>query len=283
MSTIEVVPAPPALDLTPQTPAANAADEKQEKPATSDSGETAPAADAGADAKTEGADKAETPAKRRRDGVQKRFDELTRDKYDLARKLDMALTANGGRAAPAGTNGSKPAAGEPKSADFASYDEYLDARIEWRAEQKMVQREQSFIQNRQRAAQAEQMGGLKAKCDEAEARYPDYREVVEDSGVEVTPAMRDYLFESEKAGDLVYWLSNNPDETARIAKLSPVRQVAALAVAEQKLSTAPRKTVTAAPEPPRTVAGKSAGQKRPDDMTANEYAKWRKEGGGDEQ
>ncbi len=59
------------------------------------------------------------------------------------------------------------------------------------------------------------------RVEAAKRKYPDFDEIASRTYSYVTDAMRQAVFESELAGEIIYWLGQNPDECRRIAALSP--------------------------------------------------------------
>ena len=95
-------------------------------------------------------------------------------------------------------------------------------------------------------------GRMKARFDAVRKAHPDFDEVVEKTkGTEadnVPQHVLNYLFESEKGGELHYYLMKNPVETLRISKMKPILALAELGKLEAKL-TEPAKPAVAAAEP----------------------------------
>src|ERR1700749_24609 len=89
-----------------------------------------------------------------------------------------------------------------------------------------------------------------ASANEARKTHSDFDEVM--SSVKGTPAdmvpqfVLTYITESDQSGEMAYFLAKNPDETQRIAKLSPIRGIAELGKLEAKLTA---KEPVKAPEP----------------------------------
>lgn len=79
-----------------------------------------------------------------------------------------------------------------------------------------------------------------ASANEARKAHSDFDDVM--SSVKGTPAdmvpqfVLTYITESDQSGEMAYFLAKNPDETQRIAKLSPIRGIAELGRLEAKLT-----------------------------------------------
>ena len=91
----------------------------------------------------------------------------------------------------------------------------------------------------QKAAQAEADLRTKARFDAVRKAHPDFDELLEKvKGTEadrVALYVLDYIAESEKGGELHYYLMKNPVENARISKLKPILGIAELGKLEAKL------------------------------------------------
>ncbi len=72
--------------------------------------------------------------------------------------------------------------------------------------------------------------------ERAKKRYPDYNEVVTNPNLPINKLMFEVLKYSELSADIVYYLGKNPEEAARIYKLSPAEIVEAIQEIEFRLS-----------------------------------------------
>lgn len=229
-----------------------------------------PPADAAAQAQDgdEGQPQQQQPNKPSR-GVQKRIDELVRDREHERREkqqlLDL-LARNGiNPAAPAAVHQPRPNAtsDEPRPEEFQTYEAYLDARTDWRWKQNEAKAREREAKDAERR-EAQEAGRKIAKAEAAAAsRYEDYEEVVAVAKADDFPgtkAMAEYIAESEHGGDLLYWLGSHRDEAERISRLSPVLQARELTRVEASIAAptpAPRNRPSA-PPPPRTLTGGGA-------------------------
>lgn len=211
-------------------------------------------------------------------GVQKRLDELTRRYHEERRDKERLMSLlERGLPVPEGQQ-AKPQApqGPPQESDFADYDEYQAAMIDWRVEQKLVERQQH--QTAQQRAQS-----FQDRVTKASSEMPDYAEVVFNPSLPITPLMMDVIMDSDIGEQVAYHLGKNPTEASRIANLPPHRQAAELGRIEVALTQpkpAPATPRTPPPAPPKTVSGVSAGlTKAPEDMSMAEYVAWRANGG----
>lgn len=272
--------------------------DKTASPAAQDEGSTASATvEDGEDtaAKTDEAqDEGAKPDKPKRDGgFQKRIRELTREYREAERRaaeaekraafLDGQLQARQPAKTSDAASSTEPSALKPE--DFASYDDYIIAKAEARIEQRRKQEEDRRTQEQRKRdndADAERIrGAIRKAVDQARDQYPDFDDVVSGADVTVTEPMARYLAESEKTAGLMYWLGQNDEEARRISALPPYKQARELARIEfTKLDATPKRTVSAAPTPAKTVAAQGGGVKDPSKMSYSEFKAWRDAGGG---
>lgn len=225
------------------------------------------------------ADEAGEPTKRK-PWWEKRFDELTRQKYDAQRRADFlegqlsAIQGNSRTTAPQPQSG----LGDPPTIEQFDFDEsaYRTAMASYvqRAVQEGIaqQREQDQLQQRSMT--------VLEKVEAGRAKYEDFDEVLD--RIPMTPAVQQALIEADNTVEASYWLGKNPQEAHRIANLPPIRQTLEIGAISARLAaaaSAPNKAQPkpVPPAPPQTVAGLSAGlSKSPDDMSMAEYIEWRK-------
>ncbi len=128
----------------------------------------------------------------------------------------------------------------PKQSDFATVDEYLDAKTDYLVDQKL---------KKQEVAQQERIANEKARqtqnefaksIEEAVKKYPDFQEVTEAADFQTPDHITQYLLESDTKAELGYHLSlmfrDDPAELNRILKLSPIRAIAELGKMEVRIS-----------------------------------------------
>jgi hypothetical protein len=183
---------------------------------------------------------------------------------------------------------------EPDAAKFGDYVEWQKAWNRW-------DRRQETRQEKAQAAAAEQHNAVKAKAEswqsrvsEAAAELADFAEVAQNPDLPVSQVMAEAITDSEIGPKILYHLGQNPEDAARIAKLSPVAQVREIGKIEAKLAVdtpeADEETpeplvkkplaVSKAPAPHRPLAGAAAvsASKQIDTMTQAEYRAYREAG-----
>lgn len=169
--------------------------------------------------------------------------------------------------------------GEPKVEDFKDYDSYNRALIKAEAEKQAavmfteLQRSQQDQQNRQ--AQAAQSEKLKS----AASKYEDFEEVaLHNPALIIDKPSAAFILESEHGADVAYFLGSNLNEAQKIAAMSPIQQIRALAQIEAKFST-PAKKPSSAPEPVKPIGSGASLTKDVEKMSMAEYKDWRRKQG----
>ena len=172
---------------------------------------------------------------------------------------------------------------EPKVEQFATYEEYVGALADHKAELK-VEAKMAEIESRRRTEEAERQRSERQtsfhqRADEFRLAHPDFDEVAFDKTLPVTEVMAEALNFSEKGPQMLYHLGQNRDEAMRIAQLSLTNPVAAgieIGRLETRLSLPQPRTTTKAPPPiqPLSAAGGTLGPD-PDKMTSAEWREWR--------
>jgi hypothetical protein len=142
----------------------------------------------------------------------------------------------------------------PDPSQFKTTEEYFEAVADWKADQKFSQRLTELeARNQQRQVRAQQEQTLQAFREREEAardKYDDFDSVAYNPDLPITEAMAATIQESDSGCDLAYFLGKNPQEAARIAKLSPFLQAKELGKLEAKLASAPApKKPSGAPAP----------------------------------
>ncbi len=213
-------------------------------------------------------------------GVQKRLDELTRQRHEAERRaaaLEAQLTEVISRLprpdAPA------PAPEKPLTLEAYDYDEAaLFTAMTQRAVQEAHKAAETALERREREAiERAAAQSVEQRFDEARAKYADFDEVVFNPSVPITPDMAQVIKSLPDGADVAYQLGRNPSEAARIASLPPVLQAVEIGRLSAPRGQAAPATKPNPPAPPKTVGGANAGaaQKSYADMNMAEYAKAR--------
>ena len=178
-------------------------------------------------------------------GVQKRIDELTRQREDERRRAEAAeareLRILSALEKTTGTQKeTKPETEEkepvrPKKTDFPdpdqydiAVDDYVTQRAAWIAKREV----RSHIEAQERkaaetTAQAQQRAvqeKFKQRVEETSKKYSDYHEVAESPDVQVSFPMAYAILQSEQGPEIQYYLGKNPEEAKRIASMTTTDQ-----------------------------------------------------------
>jgi hypothetical protein len=215
-------------------------------------------------------------------GFQKRIDKLTREKEFWK---EQALT----QAKPAGaqqqagqTEETKPAAEttKPKASDFETHAEFVEALVDWKADEKLKAVRTETAKERARTQQQTAEQAYQAKEKEYKGAVPDFDEVVAAADFPVSRAVLEEIVHGENGPALKYYLASNPEEADRLNKLGPVQLAREVGRLETRFKTAAKAGTTAAVSnapKPATPATRSASTstKDPGEMTPGEYRAWR--------
>ncbi len=210
--------------------------------------------------------------------VEKRIGELTRLRREAEREADYLrgrlAEIERSRAAPSGDKPALPQVpqgvieqaigAKPDPSKFAAgeFDPgFIAQTAAWEARAEVArmgfQQRQMQEAQRQQEAQRAQTAKVSKLVEEGGRRFPDFEErVLSDATLPITPAMVDAIAESESGADVAYWLANNRDEAARIARLSPAAAAREIGRLEARIEREREAaSVSKAPAPVQTVAG----------------------------
>lgn len=184
-------------------------------------------------------------------GVKKRIDKLTRQKYEAQAELNRlkaefeALKAQ-----------SAPKAVEPQMSDFDNFDDYTEALAEYKFNQKAQAQQQQASQQQQAQKVAQDW---QSKVEKVRAIAPDFDEAFANVA-EITFAQStlDAVAGHEKGAEIAYLLGKDPVKAYQIASLPPMQQLIAIGEIAAKTNLTKPKTVTNAPPPVKPVSGKSS-------------------------
>jgi hypothetical protein len=230
---------------------------------------------------------------KKKGGFQKRIDKLTKERE--AAKAEAALwreeVMNARQKAPAESPKIEaktiPTEGRPDPEKFTNQAEFLEAVADWKFEQRIKAQEQTKKFEQAKAEQAKTADSFYKKVEEFKKSADDFMETLADvEHIPLTPALQDIFKESDHGPQLMYELAKEPEEYARISKLSPLAAAREMGKREARIPVLPSKETvetktTKAPAPLKPV-GKSAtaSTKDPGDMSFQEYKEWHKRTGG---
>lgn len=160
---------------------------------------------------------------------------------------------------------------EPTRDQFASDAEWIDAKVEY----KLQQREAVSKAEAQRQTQQ----SLNSKTEDLYAKAEKIAGFDRESFDELplTKPIAAALIDSDVAPQLMAYMASNPEEVERIAKLSEARQAVELGKIEVKLQSAPKTTKAAPPITP--VGARGSASPNVSEMSMAEYKAYRQKQG----
>lgn len=215
-------------------------------------------------------------------GVQRRIDRAVRQKYEAearANELERRIRQIESQAQPV-TRQQQGSEGEPRLDQFEDIESYVSAKAAWVADQRinstLTAREKAEAEARQQATQRTVAETWQKRIAQATAELPDYDDVVGSSDIVFTDAATiAAIQESDIGPQIAYYLASNPDEADEIAQLSGTAAIRAIGRLEAKIE-GKTVSVTKAPPPIKPVGQKAKVTKSPTEMSADEFAAWRK-------
>jgi len=236
----------------------------------------------GADEGEEGDDQQEGDEKPKKTARDHQIERLKREKAELARQLREASNSelarrleNLEKGLQGGNGGGNSNAGtpEPDPTDTEKYplghldDRYIEDKLEWLAEKKAAERADAVLQrqqeNERNAAIQREQQELLGKVDDLAIRgsdlYEDFQESVVEAGMrgdwDLSQATFEAAHEAENGAQILYELSQDKKEAARVARLSPYQQMKFVQERDAEIGKGktPRR-IPRAGEPPKNIA-----------------------------
>lgn len=221
-------------------------------------------------------------AKKPSRGVQKRLDELTREKYEWKREADYwreaATKAKSAETVPPEFPEIPPIApsGKPVASNYEDYEDYIEALTDWKVQQS---RSKEMEEARRYAEQSETQKSQQIFQETAKAKYPDFEDVISSArDVPCTENMMKAMLAMQQGPEIMYYLAKNPSESARIAQLSSISQITeigSLGVKISNMKPPEPKRITKTTDPIKTVSGAGITHRDPNTMSMEDYAEWR--------
>lgn len=225
-------------------------------------------------------------ARRTLDRERQERQQLQQEREQLRQRLDALERGSRTPAAEPAPKAPDPA-DKPKLEQFDTYEEFVEAVADWKADQKFKARDEqaqqhAFMQDRRRIGTEFQQ--RKAEFAKTVA---DFDEVVNTDAISLSPVMSEALVTSAHGPAIAYYLGKHPEETARLTQESAHYAPAVAAPLMQRLledraqsflaslkpasSASPAQTTAvirqAAPAPIKPVgSGLSVADTAPDDL-----------------
>jgi hypothetical protein len=172
---------------------------------------------------------------------------------------------------------------KPKSSDFDTYDEYLEALTDWKLSQQAKSDERRDASNTKDAPRVtdkqklseDENDSLDDVIERGTAKHDDFMEVVRNPEAPITVDIIRATVDSDISDDILYFLGKNPQEARRISALSEIgiaREIGKLEARLQSPPAPPQKRVTQAPPPVSPIdSGNASVDKLVADMSYEEY------------
>src|SRR5262252_8438518 len=228
-------------------------------------------------------DKAKPPARKGR--YERRIDRLEQQ-LAYERKI-RELTEQLQGAPPREQRTAQPPAPaeRPRQEAFQSYEEYIEALTDWKADQASAKAEQKRQAATAQEQAQQQAATWRSRVEQARAKHEDFDDVL--AGTEhiiLSKPLQDAIATSEDGAMLSYELAKQPQELERIASLPPLAAIRALGAFEAKITAtsngkAPtqRPAVSRAPEPIEPVTRGGPMSTKPYDQLPYQEFKRRRE------
>ena len=198
-------------------------------------------------------------------GVQKRLDELTRQREDAERRAERLLAiVEGMKQQPEAQ--APPELVRPSRDDYSDQAQYEDAFMAFAVENAKLSAK-TEVESMTKAAKEQaariDMEARNRVVQEAyaqrvvatKAKYADFSEVAESPEVQIPIAVVHAIVQAEDGPELQYYFGKNPDEAKRLLALPPPIQLVELGKISMKLAspTAPKPVLSNAPPPPKAL------------------------------
>lgn len=235
-----------------------------------------------------------------RDGYQRRIDKLTRARRTAERERDFYKEeAEKAKAETEKLKASIPSSEKPKRADFEDDDEYNEALVDWKVEQKVrsLGLEQKKEEKSETKTTAEEESDEDTPLEKTvivgRKVFEDFDEVVFNKDLPLNEIMVEAALDLENSAEVLYYFGKNPDLSEEIAALSTVKAVRKVEEisrellgksknaetkeekVEKKVETPAKPKIPGAPAPFTPLETDGVTEKRPEDMSQKEYRAWR--------
>ena len=208
----------------------------------------------------------ETPKK---DGVQKRFDKLTTDIYDLKGEIDYWKTQAQQPVKP-----ETPIAPTPLKtlADFEydelAYSEHVQSQAKGAAQREYAQQSAAQSFDRRRSE-------FSAKGDVYAEDHDDFRMLTANPALMITPAMAEVMFDADKGQEVYHHLAKNEAMTRRLSRMPYQNMVKEMVKIEANLSVKKPVVVSKTPAPAPKIDALDPQVEDGPGTSQKSFEKWR--------
>lgn len=214
------------------------------------------------------------PDEHRQNKLQRRFDKLTREKYEAKAEADalkkvLAMIQNG----QGQSQQQEPQ--RPQRNQFKDDEEWVEALTEYKVELALQKNNKQQPDD----SRDEPETDWDELVEEARERHEDYDDIVQGSDVKIkNQGMEQAITSSGVGPEIAYYLAKHPREARRIDKLSPMAAIRAVGAIEDRITSSVKKKNNANVrgnksdyEPIEPVSGTGAGAKDPEKMPIGEW------------
>ena len=124
---------------------------------------------------------------------------------------------------------------EPTRDQFKTDQEFLDAQVDWKVEQRFKAHQAEEAKRQAEAKQAEILAHAKARIEKAIELQPDFKDVTQAVDWPTPPAVANYMQESPLFAEIGYYLAKHPEARELIDSLHWTRQLVEIGKIESKL------------------------------------------------
>ncbi len=177
----------------------------------------------------------------------------------------------------------RPSDGAPKREDFSSWEDYEDARIDWRAARKAQElaerNERELAQRLQNASRQAYDQQITQAHNERNAQFaaavPDFADVTDRDDVIVPDVAAEAIKNVPNGPEILYAIGRDPSIAARMHSMTPAQQAAYVGQMSASLMFR-QPQVSQAPAPGKPVGGQSSPVTDPAKMSYEEFVKYRR-------
>jgi hypothetical protein len=125
---------------------------------------------------------------------------------------------------------------QPKRADFASQEEYEEAMVDWKVDQRIAARERAQAEAQAQAEARKVETAWATRCEAIKKEVEDFVSAIEGCEEPVSPVVSDALKRSEVGPQLLYFFAKHPQELKKVNVLHPIEAVRYISRLEMDLA-----------------------------------------------
>lgn len=208
------------------------------------------------------------PEKKKERGVQRRIDELVREREYYRGLAEGRQVKSPAETAEIPGLVLPP---EPNEADFDDYGKYLKAVAQHGVKVELLKERATRDQETHQQTRQQLIDAYNQWVDEGEDKVEGFAEIAGHVGNKITPHMGDAIRDSEFSHELVNFLYEHPKEMSRIAVLPPTAAVREIIKLEGRLSQPPQRSETNAPLKTKPAGGKEVPGGKIENLSYKDY------------